>query len=42
VVLDVTAAHIARIVVFADPALFGRFGLPPVWADTGPQATTAT
>jgi RNA polymerase sigma-70 factor (ECF subfamily) len=29
VVLTVTPAGIARIVVFADPGLFGRFGLPP-------------
>jgi RNA polymerase sigma-70 factor, ECF subfamily len=31
VVLDVAAAGIARIVVFGEPALFGRFGLPPTW-----------
>jgi RNA polymerase sigma-70 factor (ECF subfamily) len=30
VVLTATASGIARIVVFADPGLFGRFGFPPV------------
>ena len=31
VVLTVSATGIARIVVFGDPGLFGRFGLPPTW-----------
>jgi RNA polymerase sigma-70 factor, ECF subfamily len=31
VVLTASAAGIARIVVFGDPSLFGRFGLPPTW-----------
>ena len=31
VVLTVAATGIARIVVFGDPGLFGRFGLPPTW-----------
>jgi RNA polymerase sigma-70 factor, ECF subfamily len=29
VVLTVTATGISRIVVFGDPGLFARFGLPP-------------
>jgi len=31
VVLTVSATGIARIVVFGDPGLLGRFGLPPIW-----------
>jgi len=31
VVLTVSPTGIARIVVFGDPGLFGRFGLPPTW-----------
>ena len=31
VVLTVSTTGIARIVVFGDPGLFGRFGLPPTW-----------
>ena len=31
VVLTASATGIARIVVFGDPGLFGRFGLPPTW-----------
>jgi RNA polymerase sigma-70 factor, ECF subfamily len=31
VVLTVTTTGVARIVVFGDPGLFGRFGLPPTW-----------
>ena len=31
VVLTAAATGIARIVVFGDPGLFGRFGLPPTW-----------
>jgi RNA polymerase sigma-70 factor, ECF subfamily len=31
VVLTASATGIARIVVFGDPGLFGRFGLPPIW-----------
>ena len=31
VVLTATTTGIARIVVFGDPGLFGRFGLPPTW-----------
>jgi RNA polymerase sigma-70 factor, ECF subfamily len=31
VVLDVCATGIDRIVVFVEPGLFGRFGLPLVW-----------
>jgi RNA polymerase sigma-70 factor, ECF subfamily len=31
VVLTVSSTGIARIVVFGDPGLFGRFGLPPTW-----------
>jgi RNA polymerase sigma-70 factor (ECF subfamily) len=30
VVLTLTTTGIARLVVFGDPALFTRFGLPPV------------
>jgi RNA polymerase sigma-70 factor, ECF subfamily len=36
VVLTVTGAHIAGLVVFGDPALFPAFGLPPVHADAAP------
>jgi RNA polymerase sigma-70 factor (ECF subfamily) len=31
VVLTAATTGIARIVVFGDPGLFGRFGLPPTW-----------
>jgi len=31
VVLDVCAGSIARLVVFVEPGLFGRFGVPMVW-----------
>ncbi len=31
VVLTAAATGLARIVVFGDPGLFGRFGLPPTW-----------
>jgi RNA polymerase sigma-70 factor (ECF subfamily) len=31
VVLTASTTGIARIVVFGDPGLFGRFGLPPTW-----------
>ena len=31
VVLTVSTTGIARIVVFGDPGLLGRFGLPPTW-----------
>jgi len=33
VVLTAAATGLARIVVFGDPGLFGRFGLPPTWGD---------
>jgi RNA polymerase sigma-70 factor (ECF subfamily) len=32
VVLTASATGIARIVVFGDPGLLGRFGLPPTWS----------
>jgi hypothetical protein len=32
VVLTAATTGIARIVVFGDPGLFGRFGLPPTWS----------
>jgi hypothetical protein len=37
-VLTVTAAGVARLVIFLDPALFAAFGLPPRHgaADTAP------
>jgi RNA polymerase sigma-70 factor (ECF subfamily) len=31
VVLTASATGIARLVVFGEPGLFGRFGLPPAW-----------
>jgi RNA polymerase sigma-70 factor (ECF subfamily) len=34
VVLTATATSIARIVVFGDPSLFAKFGLPPVRSST--------
>ncbi len=30
-VLTAATTGIARIVVFGDPGLLGRFGLPPTW-----------
>jgi len=41
VVLTVTATHIARIVLFADPGLLQAFGLPPVYPGSGPDPTRA-
>ena len=39
-VLTVTAAGVARLVIFLDPALFRAFGLPPRYgaAEAAPAA----